>query len=131
MDKGVRRSGNSPAMSEFRSLYSHDFVRIASCVPRAEVAVPGFAVEQTLRLAKQGDADGVAVMLYPELGISSYAIDDLLFQDVLLDAVEKAIAEIADASKSLYPVLVVGAPLRVEGRLYNCAVVIHKGEILG
>lgn len=118
-------------MSEFTSLYSHEFLRIAACVPRARVADPNFAVEETLRLAKQGDADGAALMLFPELGLSSYAIDDLLFQDALLDAVERAIGCVAEASAQLYPVLVVGAPLRHEGRLYNAAVVIHRGTILG
>lgn len=122
---------DSRAMNDFHSLYSHDFVRIAACVPRAQVADPDFAVEETLRLAREGDADNVAVMLFPELGISSYSIDDLLFQDALLDAVENALAKLAKASAKLYPVLVVGAPLRREGRLYNTAVVIHRGTILG
>jgi NAD+ synthase (glutamine-hydrolysing) len=118
-------------MSEFTSLYTHEFLRIASCVPRAEVADPGFAVDETLRLARQGDANGTAVMLFPELGLSSYAIDDLLFQDALLDEVERAIRRLAEASVHLSPVLVVGAPLRREGRLYNTAVAIHRGAVLG
>ncbi|PWR19405.1 NAD(+) synthase [Zavarzinia aquatilis] len=116
---------------DFASLYAHDFVRVASCVPRAAVANPAFAVEETLKLARAGDVDGTAVLLFPELGLSSYAIDDLLFQDALLDAVEAGIARLADESRDLLPVLVVGAPLRCEGRLYNTAVVIHRGEILG
>lgn len=124
-------SRTSEAMSQFASLYSHEFLRIASCVPRAQVADPDFAVEETLRLARLGDADGVALMLFPELGISSYAIDDLLFQDVLLDAVERAIGRLAEASADLYPMLVIGAPLRREGRLYNTAIAIHRGVILG
>jgi len=70
-------------------------------------------------------------MLFPELGLSSYAIDDLLLQDALLDAVERAIDRIAEGSRRLYSVLVVGAPLRWEGRLFNAAVVIHRGAILG
>ncbi len=70
-------------------------------------------------------------MLFPELGLSSYAIDDLLFQDALLDRVEAALVEIAAASRELYPVLVVGAPLRREGRLFNTAFVIHRGAIPG
>ncbi|MFB9949182.1 NAD(+) synthase [Rhizobium puerariae] len=118
-------------MDQFFSLYSHDFLRIAACVPRTRVADPDFAVDETLRLARKGNAESVAVMLFPELGLSSYAIDDLLLQDVLLDAVEAAIVRIAEASESLYPVLVVGAPLRREGRLFNTAVVIHRGVILG
>ncbi|HWJ76108.1 MAG TPA: NAD(+) synthase [Kaistia sp.] len=118
-------------MKPFASLYSHDFLRIASVVPRGAVADPDFAASETLRLATEGDAAGVALMLFPELGISSYSIDDLLLQDALLDAVERALGRIAAASAELFPVLVVGAPLRLEGRLYNCAVAIHRGAILG
>ncbi|MCC6204974.1 MAG: NAD(+) synthase [Hyphomicrobiales bacterium] len=118
-------------MKDFHSLYSHDFLRVASCVPRAQVADPEFAVEETLRLAREGDADHVGLMLFPELGISSYAIDDLFFQDALLEAVERALADLAKASEQLFPALVVGAPLRRDGRLYNAAVVIHRGKILG
>ncbi|MDQ0471239.1 NAD(+) synthase [Labrys wisconsinensis] len=118
-------------MKPFSSLYSHEFLRIAACVPRAAVADPDFAVAETLRLAAEGDAARVGVMLFPELGLSSYAIDDLLFQDALLDAVERAIERIAEASRTLFPVLVVGAPLRREGRLYNTAVAIHRGAVLG
>ncbi|MCX5494962.1 NAD(+) synthase [Kaistia dalseonensis] len=118
-------------MKAFNSLYSHDFIRIAACVPRASVADPDFAVEETLALARQGDANGTAVMLYPELGISSYAIDDLVLQDALLEKVEASLIRIAEASQELLPVLVVGAPLRQGGRLFNTAVVIHRGQICG
>ncbi|WP_342640313.1 NAD(+) synthase [Rhodoligotrophos ferricapiens] len=118
-------------MADFFSLYSHEFIRIASCVPRAAVSDPDFAASETLAMAGEGDRDGIALMLFPELGLSSYAIDDLLFQDALLDAVEASVAKIAEASRALYPVLVVGAPLRRQGRLYNSAVVMHRGSILG
>ena len=118
-------------MNAFTSLYSHEFLRIASCVPRAQVADPDFAVEETLRLAREGDADGVALMLFPELALSSYAIDDLLFQDALLEEVERAIDRLAETSRDMNAVLVVGGPLRREGRLYNAAVIIHRGTILG
>ncbi len=118
-------------MSEFYSMYNHDFIRVATCVPSTEVADPDFALKETLRLAELGHAENSAVMLFPELGLSSYAIDDLLLQDALLESVERAVMQIVAASKTLYPVLVVGAPLRREGRLYNTAVVIHRGAILG
>ncbi|MCX5512629.1 NAD(+) synthase [Kaistia algarum] len=118
-------------MKHFSSLYSHDFLRIAACVPRATVADPDFAVAETLRIAAAGDASRTAVMLFPELGISSYSIDDLVLQDALLEAVEAGLARLAEASKDLFPVLVVGAPLRDGGRLYNTAVAIHRGRILG
>ncbi|GAE78264.1 NAD synthetase [Cutibacterium acnes JCM 18918] len=60
-----------------------------------------------------------------------YAIDDLLLQDVVLDAVLDAIETVRQASRSLFPVIIVGAPLQRGNRLYNCAVVIHRGQVLG
>ena len=118
-------------MKPFLSPYSHDFIRVASCVPTGTVADPAFAVAETLALVRQGDAARVGLMVFPELGLSAYAIDDLLFQDALLDRVDAAIGELVAASASLFPVFVVGAPLRRDGALYNCAVAIHRGRVLG
>jgi len=118
-------------LKTFLSPYSHDFIRVGSCVPPGTVADPRFAVAATLDLVRQGDAERVALMVFPELGLSSYAIDDLLFQDALLDAVEAGIADLAAASRDLFPAFVVGAPLRIGGLLFNCAVAIHRGRILG
>lgn len=70
-------------------------------------------------------------MVFPELGISGYSIDDLLLQKALLDDVEAKIVELVEASHSLKPVLLIGAPLQREGRLYNCAVAIHRRRIMG
>ena len=118
-------------MSDFFSLYSHEFVRVACCVPRTKVADTAYNLAETLKLAAQGDKARAAVMVFPELGLSSYSIDDLLLQDALLDEVEASIAAVVAASRKLFPVLIVGAPLRVASRLYNCAVAIHRGRILG
>ena len=118
-------------LSEFFSLYSHDFVRVACCVPRTRVADAAYNLAETLRLAAEGDKARTAVMVFPELGLSSYAIEDLLLQDALLDEVEASIAKVVAASNKLFPVLIVGAPLRLAGRLYNTAIVIHRGAILG
>lgn len=118
-------------MSDFYSLYSHEFVRIACCVPRTRVADTTYNLAETLKLAARGDKARAAVMVFPELGLSSYSIEDLLLQDALLDQVEASIAEVVAASRKLFPVLIVGAPLRVSSRLYNCAIVVHRGEILG
>ncbi|MFN4016589.1 MAG: NAD(+) synthase [Reyranella sp.] len=118
-------------MSDFFSLYSHEFVRVACCVPRTRVADATYNLAETLKLAAQGDAVRATVMVFPELGLSSYAIEDLLLQDALLDEVEESIASVVAASADLFPVLIVGAPLRVSNRLYNTAVVIHRGKVLG
>src|SRR5262249_12389364 len=115
----------------FFSPYCHEFVRVAACVPRMAIGDPEFNIDQTLRLVRRGDSEKIAVMIFPELGISAYAIDDLLFQDALLDRVEAALDAIANASRDLFPLIVVGAPLRRRGQLFNCAVVCHRGAILG
>ena len=70
-------------------------------------------------------------MVFPELGLSGYSIDDLFLQDALLDEVEEKLAELCTALEPLSPVCIVGAPLRRDGRLYNCAIAIHRGKILG
>jgi NAD+ synthase (glutamine-hydrolysing) len=115
----------------FFSPYAHEFLRVAVCVPRIEIAEPRFNADRTLELLRQADEQRVGLMVFPELGLSAYAIDDLLLQDALLDAVEVQIARLVEASRYLYPVFAVGAPLRVDGRLYNTAVVIAAGRILG
>lgn len=115
----------------FLSPYRHGFLRVAACVPLIALADPAANAEETLALVRQGDERGVALMVFPELGLSGYSIDDLLLQDALLDAVETGIERLAEASRDLRPVFAVGAPMRFEGRLFNVAVVIHRGEILG
>ena len=115
----------------FNSIYNHGFVRVAVCVPNVRVADPAFNAAHTSTLASQASDAGAAVALFPELGISSYAIDDLLQQEALLEGVLAGIGRIADESRSLTPVLLVGAPLRFENRLFNCAVVIYRGRVLG
>ncbi|WP_297693569.1 NAD(+) synthase [Phenylobacterium sp.] len=115
----------------FYSIHRHGFVRAAVCAPRVSTAEPAANVADTLALVREGHAEGCDLMLFPELGVSSYAEDDLHMQDALLERVEAGLAEIARATRRLSPVLVVGAPVRRNGRLYNCAVAIAKGRILG
>ncbi len=115
----------------FHAIHTHGFVRVAACTPAVAVGDPAFNAAETLALAKEGHARGVDLMLFPELGISAYAIDDLFLQDALLRRVETEIAGLAEASKALASVLVVGAPVQHNGALYNCAVVISRGQILG
>src|SRR5215216_4875070 len=100
----------------FHSIYTHKFIRAAVCVPFLRVADPGYNVERTLGLARRASEMHAAVALFPELGISAYSNDDLFHQDALLDASEAAIAKVVEKSKSLSPVLLVGAPLRFEGK---------------
>ena len=118
-------------MPEFFSPYSHQFARIGVCVPHVAVADPTKNSDQVAALIEKGGNDGVALLLFPELCLSAYAIDDLLFQDALLDAVVGQIGRLIELSGERAPVIVIGAPLRWEGRLYNCALAIHRGRLLG
>ncbi|MCC6170099.1 MAG: NAD(+) synthase [Caldilineaceae bacterium] len=118
-------------MLPFNSIYRHGFVRVAVGVPQLKVADPGYNTERTLGLAERASAQGAAVVLFPELGISAYSNDDLFHQDALLDATRQGVARVVEASTGLSPVVVVGAPLRFEQKLFNCAVVIYRGAVLG
>jgi NAD+ synthase (glutamine-hydrolysing) len=118
-------------MASFFSPYSHEFVRLGACVPHVAVADPRQNADNVLDLLASGDKARIALMVFPELGISAYAIDDLLFQDAMLDEVERQLDRLISASRDLFPVFVVGAPLRHRGHLYNCGVVVHRGMLLG
>ncbi|MDR5820731.1 NAD(+) synthase [Caballeronia sp. LZ043] len=115
----------------FFNLYSHDFARVAVGVPACKVADPEFNAAQTLELARQAAARGAVLVAFPELGLSAYTCDDLFHQRALLDACEDALQTLLDASKGLNLAMIVGAPLRVEHKLFNCAIVIADGFIRG
>lgn len=115
----------------FYSLYSHGFVRVAVCVPHLRVSDPLFNSSRTIELARRASEMHAALALFPELGISAYSNDDLFHQDALLEGTLAGIAEIVEASRNLTPVLLIGAPLRFEQRLFNCAVAIYQGRVLG
>ena len=116
---------------DFYSAYRHGFVRVAACTHHTVLADPAANAESVVRLARACHDDGVAVAVFPELTLSGYSIEDILLQDTLLDAVEDALLDVVAASADLLPVLVVGAPLRYLHRIYNTAVVIHRGAVLG
>lgn len=115
----------------FFNLYSHDLVRVAVAIPDVRVANPAHNAQQTIALMRQADERQAILVLFPELGLSAYSCDDLFHQSALLDAVEAALAEVVLASRSLGVIAVVGLPLRVDDRLFNCAAVIHRGQVLG
>jgi NAD+ synthase (glutamine-hydrolysing) len=116
---------------DFYSAYAHGFARVAACTVPVAIADPQRNVATVLAEVRACHEEGVAVALFPELALSGYAIDDLLLQDTLLSAVEEVISELVAASVDLLPVIVVGAPLVHGTRILNCAVVIHRGTVLG
>lgn len=116
---------------DFYSAYRHGFARLAACTHHTALADPHANAESVLRLAQACHDDGVAVAVFPELTLSGYSIEDILLQDTLLESVEEALTELVAATSVLTPVLVIGAPLRHRHRIYNTAVVIHRGAVLG
>jgi NAD+ synthase (glutamine-hydrolysing) len=115
----------------FFNLYRHNFVRVAVAVPEVRVADPAFNASKTIRLAREAAERHAALVVFPELGLSAYSCEDLFHQQALLDAARAALAEVVDASRDLAPVIVVGLPLAIDAPLLNCAVVVHRGRILG
>ena len=115
----------------FNSIYAHGFVRAAVCIPFLRVSDPAYNGARTLGLARRASEMGAAVALFPELGLSAYSDDDLFHQDALLEATQEALRELVEGSRDLSPVLLVGAPLRFDGALFNCAVAVYRGAILG
>ncbi|MCU1537333.1 MAG: synthetase, partial [Humibacillus sp.] len=116
---------------DFYSAYAQGFARVAACTLPVALADPEANADAVVAQVRELHEDGVALAIFPELGLTGYAVDDLLLQDPLLDAVDDAIARLAESTAGLRPLVVVGAPLAKGNRLYNCAVVIHDGAVLG
>lgn len=112
-------------------MYRHGFARVAACTGRSHPGDPARNAQQILALAETCHGEGAALAVFPELALSAYAIEDLLLQQTLLDAVAAAAGDLAARTASLRPLLIVGAPLRWRHRLYNCALAIQGGRLLG
>ena len=115
----------------FFNLYKHGFARVAVAVPRCHIADPVANAKQIVALAADAAAEGAAVVLFPELCLTAYTCDDLFHQHALLDSAVIALGDIVTATEKLPIALIVGLPLRVEQRLFNCAAVIANGRVLG
>jgi NAD+ synthase (glutamine-hydrolysing) len=124
----TRRKASAPP---FESIYRHGFARVAAATPRVEVASPSFNVAHTLELARRAARECAVLAVFPELGLSAYSNEDLFQQDALLDASLDALQALVTASRDLPLALAVGLPLRADDRLFNCALLVHRGRILG
>jgi NAD+ synthase (glutamine-hydrolysing) len=115
----------------FFSHHAQEFLRVAACTPVATVGDIAANAAAAIALARRGHDEACDLLVFPELNISSYAIDDLHLQEAIQRATDAALADLAAATAKLRPVLLVGAAIPRDGRLYNCAVAIHRGRILG
>jgi NAD+ synthase (glutamine-hydrolysing) len=119
------------AGQNFFNFHNHGFIRVAVGVPTMRVADPAFNAAHTIGLINEAAARQATIALFPELGLAGYTSDDLFHQRALLDGCLEALAQILDASANLSTVSVVGMPLVIDNLLFNCAIVIQRGRILG
>ena len=117
--------------SRFFNLYNQGFIRTAVCIPEVKVADTFFNTGKTLELARQAVSQKAILAIFPELGLSAYSNEDLFHQDALLGSVNEALKIIKKASEKINLIMAVGAPIQVDCRLFNCAVVFYGGVILG
>ena len=110
---------------------TYGFLRVAAASPRVWLANPVKNAEEIIRMAGDAANGGTSVLVFPELCVTGYSCADLFAQERLLSAAENAVAEILDATKKLPTLLAIGTPVRFEGRLYNCAILLKGGRILG
>ena len=115
----------------FRSLYRHGFLRVAAATLHTAIGDPPANARAVLVAARACAEEGVGLVVYPELALTGYSIEDILLQDTLLDEAEAALGEVVAASADLLPVLVVGLPIRHRHRIHNVAAVVHRGQLLG
>ncbi|WP_024905429.1 NAD(+) synthase [Robbsia andropogonis] len=118
-------------MTDFFSMYRHGFVRAAVAIPPVVVADPAANVAETIGLMQAAALEGARLTVLPELGLSAYSNDELFFQRALLDGVRDAIVRLRNATAEIAGLVIAGAPLEWRGRIYNTAVVCHRGQILG
>ncbi|MCL1899481.1 MAG: NAD(+) synthase, partial [Promicromonosporaceae bacterium] len=116
---------------DFFNAYSQGFARVAAVTVPVAVANPEANATAIIEAAQAAHDDGVAVAVFPELSLTGYTSDDLHLAEPLLDATLAALDRVVEASRRLRPLLLVGAPLAGGNRVYNCAIAVHRGAILG
>lgn len=110
----------------------HGFYRISTCVPRLKVADVRYNIDEMKRLAAMPQNNEAAVILFPELAVTGYTCADLFHNSALLEAAERGVAELAAAFAGLgAQIIVFGAPVQFRGRLFNAAVFVQNGRVLG
>ncbi len=109
----------------------YGFFRVATAIPTVKVADVEYNLKQHIELIHQAHAEGVQLLVFPELSITGYTCADLFHHQPLLEAAKTALMHLAEATKGIDMAVVVGAPLALGNRLYNCAVLLGDGVIAG
>lgn len=107
------------------------FVRVAAAIPEVRVADCAFNAREITRAILEADRKGARMIVFPELSLTGYTCGDLFLQKLLLDRAVNGMRDILDATVGADIVSIVGLPLRADGQLFNVAVVLHGGSIMG
>lgn len=107
------------------------FVKVAAGSPKVAVADVQTNVESIRELIARADSNNDNLLVLPELCVTGYTCADLFYSEILLSSALSAVEDLARFTAGRYPVVIIGAPLRANGKLYNCAVALHDGRVLG
>ena len=107
------------------------FVKVAAATPDIRVADVEFNTQNIINAMEEAQKNGAKILVFPELCVTGYTCSDLFDHSVLLKASRKALLEIAENTNDKDMLVFVGAPLEVNGKLYNVAVAMNQGEIIG
>ena len=107
------------------------FIKVAAASPKLRVADCDYNLGEILKAVRRAADLGAQVLVLPELCLTGYTCGDLFFQDALLDGARRALEELARETRGLDLLIVAGLPWRENGKLYNCAAVLCRGEVLG
>ncbi len=133
MEQRRARAGSEVGLhaEDFLNLYSHGLVRVSACIPAMKVADPCFNAKSVAELAHAAHRRHCVLAVFPELVLSGYTAEDLFFQDALWREVVRSVDILKAETSELDMVVVAGAPLVITGALFNCALVLHRGRVLG
>ena len=109
----------------------YGFIRVGAGIPTVEVANCKYNIDRIYEIIQEANQNGIMVLTFPELSVTGYTCGDLFLQQELIDSAETAVAELLEKTKMIDMLIVVGAPVSTNSRLFNCAIAMHKGEILG
>src|SRR5215217_4994405 len=108
-------------MKDYFNPYSHGFVRMAVATPLVRVGDPQYNLEATVELMQRAAREKVLLAVFPELGLSAYTCDDLFHQQALIEGAEAGLAKLLQRTRNVRLAALVGLPVALDGRLYNCA----------
>ena len=118
-------------MAEFFNLYRHGFARVAVATPIVRIGDPAHNLEGTVALMQQAAKARAVLVVFPELGLTAYTLDDLFHQQTVIEAAESALAQLLRRTARLPVAALVGLPVALNGLLYNCAALVCRGRLVG